>query len=244
MRLDEHAPRQGTAAGRWGCCTARCRARVAPPQTCRRAGTQRRTRWQRCSRVGGTPPPRWGCSVAASWVGAAHMHFFSLVGLAVSQDARPSLYQGWRAFGQPKEALLKVQHACHSLRRLSSYPIGWLLGVAKHAGGAEGGAAEQAGAGASGDGPMAWEEERLALDAIFDEEVSFPAERRCCVACDAHGTRLTLDFRIPLRYPDALPCVAVRCWRLLAPQATSGACSASLLHVCLAQPCSTSAKDV
>lgn len=46
--------------------------------------------------------------------------------------------------------------------------------------------------------------------AIFDEEVSFPSERRCSVACDVHGTRLTLDFRIPPRYPDALPCIAVR----------------------------------
>ena len=55
-----------------------------------------------------------------------------------------------------------------------------------------------------------WEEEQLALQAIFDEEVSFPSERRCSVMCDVHGTRLTLDFRIPPCYPDALPCIAVR----------------------------------
>ena len=56
-----------------------------------------------------------------------------------------------------------------------------------------------------------WEEEQVALQAIFDKEVSFPSQQQALVSADVHGTRLVLDFRIPLAaYPDALPFVGVR----------------------------------
>ena len=93
----------------------------------------------------------------------------------------------------------------------------WVLG------GPGGEAAEQASASASGDA-LVWEEEQLALQAIYDEEVSFPSERCCSVVCDVHGTRLTLDFRIPPCYPDTLPCMAVRWGRLCAPLIPCIAC--------------------
>lgn len=57
-----------------------------------------------------------------------------------------------------------------------------------------------------------WEEERVALEAIYDGDVLFPSEQQTLLSVDADGTRLTLDFRIRPggAYPDDLPMIGVR----------------------------------
>jgi ATP-dependent RNA helicase DHX57 len=62
----------------------------------------------------------------------------------------------------------------------------------------------------SGD-PAVWEEERVALAAIYDADVQFPAQQQCLISLDVHGTQLTLDFRIPRSYPGGAPVIGVRC---------------------------------
>ncbi len=58
----------------------------------------------------------------------------------------------------------------------------------------------------------AWIEERVALEAIYEADVVFSSHQQTLLSVDAHGTRLTLDFRIrpSSSYPDDLPIIGVR----------------------------------
>ena len=52
----------------------------------------------------------------------------------------------------------------------------------------------------------------MALESIFDADVAFPSEQQTVLDVDAHGKRLTLEFRIRpgAAYPDDPPIIGVR----------------------------------
>lgn len=77
-----------------------------------------------------------------------------------------------------------------------------------HAGNAQ----EYSGSGASVADTEAWDEERVALEAIYDGDVMFPSKQQTVLHADAHGKRLTLDFRIRPggTYPDDPPIIGIR----------------------------------
>jgi hypothetical protein len=58
----------------------------------------------------------------------------------------------------------------------------------------------------------AWEEEREVLTAIYDADVSFPADRHVLLQLphEEGFLPLQLDFRIGDAYPNQLPVLAVR----------------------------------
>ncbi|CAL8471800.1 g11342 [Coccomyxa elongata] len=75
-----------------------------------------------------------------------------------------------------------------------------------------GNAQEYSGGDASVADTEAWDEERVALEAIYDGDVTFPSKQQTVLHVDAHGQRLTLDFRIRPggTYPDDPPIIGIR----------------------------------